>query len=203
MWTAVLAIIFGVGLIIGQRMLLEDNLRPLVSSGENTPSLSAITKPSQPAEEASEGADFFSFYDALTTSDVDDIGASIAIDTPRGAEVEGETGQQEGVEDGDPDDHAQRAAEIDDDEQPQTDDGSEPARYTLQIASHPTMERARTEMDRLRALELDPHVVAADVPDQGKHYRVRIGKFPSEDEARAYRGQVESDHDVQTFVTPL
>ncbi len=93
--------------------------------------------------------------------------------------------------------------EASDDEEPITDDDELPARYTLQVASHPSMEQARAEMDRLRGLGLDPHVVAADVPGQGKFYRVRIGKFHTMDQARSNQDVVQQSQSVQTFVTPL
>lgn len=93
--------------------------------------------------------------------------------------------------------------EASDDEEPITDDDELPARYTLQVASHPSMEQARAEMDRLRGLGLDPHVVAADVPGQGKFYRVRIGKFHTMDQARSSQDVVQQSQSVQTFVTPL
>ena len=78
-----------------------------------------------------------------------------------------------------------------------------PSRYTLQIASHPTMERARAEMDRLREFGLQPHVVAAEVPGQGRFYRVRVGRFADLEEARSAQNQIRTDREIQAFVTPL
>ncbi|MFU8804870.1 MAG: SPOR domain-containing protein, partial [Bradymonadaceae bacterium] len=78
-----------------------------------------------------------------------------------------------------------------------------PARYTLQIAAHPTLDRARGEMDRLGKLGHEPHIISAEVPGQGTFYRVRIGKFHSMDEARTFQSDLKQRGGLDTFVTPL
>lgn len=78
-----------------------------------------------------------------------------------------------------------------------------PARYTLQIGAYPSYERARQEMERLEKIGLEPHVIAAEIPGQGKFYRVRVGKFHSMDEARTFQADARDKNNLETFVTPL
>ncbi len=85
----------------------------------------------------------------------------------------------------------------------QVDDSAVAARYTLQIGAYPSYERARQEMLRLEKIGLEPHVIAADVPGQGKFYRVRVGKFHSMDEARTFQADTREKNNLETFVTPL
>ncbi len=85
----------------------------------------------------------------------------------------------------------------------ETDDSAVAARYTLQIGAYPSYERARQEMLRLEKLGLEPHVIAADVPGQGKFFRVRVGKFHSMDEARTFQSDTREKNNLETFVTPL
>lgn len=88
--------------------------------------------------------------------------------------------------------------------QPQdADENALPARYTLQVSSHPDRDSAEKEMDRLRGTGVEPHVLAVDVPGKGKLYRIRVGKFHSMDEARNFQGQLKEKRGVAGFVTPL
>ncbi|MBA2663489.1 MAG: SPOR domain-containing protein [Bradymonadaceae bacterium] len=80
---------------------------------------------------------------------------------------------------------------------------AQPARYTLQVGAYPNFERARTEMDRLKKIGMEPHVIAAEVPGQGKFYRVRVGKFHSMDDARTFQADAKGRNGLDTFVTPL
>ena len=65
----------------------------------------------------------------------------------------------------------------------QTAQSSE-AKVTLQAASFPSEGSAIEFQDRLVKAGLPAYVVAADIPHRGKWYRVRAGKFSSQDEAR-------------------
>lgn len=191
MWTAVVSLVFSVGIILGQHLLLQKSLPPMVAVGEELPPDPEKDSASMLDEEDSLPAELFSFYDALTRSEVpitDLEDEALALEDDASTEDTGSSESPFG---------------IDEDAEPNTDDGSIPARFTIQVASHPTTERARTEMDRLQRLGLDPHLVAVDVPDHGKHYRVRIGKFATEDQARAYRNRLANEHSLQSFITPL
>lgn len=199
--TAVVAIVFSVGMIVGQHLLFEDSLPPVVSTADAQGSSDTAGHDAPTVDETAE-LNLFSFYDVLTAANLDagadgprPVGGE-AFASPRPTDPASASSDSER-------NASEPAFGIDDDRQPNTDDGSIPARYTLQIASHPTMEQARTEMDHLRAMDLDPHVVAADVPEQGKYYRVRVGKFQNEDQARAFQARIEAEHSLRTIITPL
>jgi cell division septation protein DedD len=78
-----------------------------------------------------------------------------------------------------------------------------PARYTLQVGSHPQKSRAVTQMDKLSRMGMEPALIVADVPGKGTLYRVRVGKFHSMDEARTYQASMRSKSGLESFVTPL
>ena len=78
-----------------------------------------------------------------------------------------------------------------------------PARYTLQVSSHPDRGSAERELERLSEMGVEPHIVAVEVPGRGKLFRVRVGKFHSMDEARDFQSAVKTKRNVAGFVTPL
>lgn len=218
LWTAVLGVLASIGIIAGQRIMMDDGFLPIVSVAPATPALSSNA--SLASDEDSEEAprpSLFSFYDALTSAEVREVTERVAPRrTPRTEAPRQETAPAPAPAPAEPEptpsepDSAPPPAEEKPAEEAQAPQEREvqeetdaPARYTLQIASHPTMERARAEMDRLRELGLEPHVVAADVPGQGQFYRVRVGKYPSMDEARSAQNQIRAVRELQTFVTPL
>lgn len=82
-------------------------------------------------------------------------------------------------------------------------DAGLPARYTLQIGSHPDSASAQRDMDRLRKAGLEPHVIMVEVPGKGRIYRVRVGKFHSMDEARGFQASLSQERGVASFVSPL
>jgi len=55
---------------------------------------------------------------------------------------------------------------------------------SLQAASFPNEASAKQVQDRLIQAGLPAYVVAADIPHRGKWYRVRAGKFATQEEAR-------------------
>ncbi|TXD39681.1 SPOR domain-containing protein [Lujinxingia vulgaris] len=225
--TTVLALVFSAGLIAGQRIMLEDSLPPLVSVGQ--PALASQRL--APTQVAAKGDDadaetstprdaIFSFYESLTRPEArplitrknagqPETAAPVAAPKPVAEKVA--EPEPEAPTPPTPAEEPQRAAAA---PAPVEQAAAEPAdvaateeveaaRYTLQVASHPTMERARAEMDKLSAQGLAPHVIAADIPGQGKFYRVRIGKFATVEQARAHQSQLERTREVRTFVTPL
>lgn len=90
-----------------------------------------------------------------------------------------------------------------DDEPKKQDTAALPARYTLQVSSHPDRESAERELGRLRKMGVEPHAVAVDVPGQGQLWRIRVGKFHNMSEARDFQGSLKSRRGVAGFVTPL
>lgn len=78
-----------------------------------------------------------------------------------------------------------------------------PARYTLQVGAYPSLQRAKSQIKKLKTKGLEPHMVAVESADRGKLYRVRVGKFHSMKEARHFQAEVKRSREVPTFVTPL
>lgn len=86
---------------------------------------------------------------------------------------------------------------------PKADNKALPARYTLQVSSHPTKQAASKELARLKKMGYEANLVSVEVPEKGTMFRVRIGKFHSMDEARGFQGELKSGRGIPTFVTPL
>lgn len=196
-WTAIVAIVLSIGVIVGQHLLVQDGMPPAISTADDAPSLASSPDDSDTpgADDEDEGPNLYSFYDALTgdqAREAADDRLDEAGDTPEAGDEP--VGDSPGA-----------AADVvaDDEDGVDEDDDSAAARYTLQVASHPTIERARIEMDRLKALDLEPQLVTDEASDGQQLYRVRIGKFPSEDEARAHRNRLENNHDVEPLITSL
>lgn len=72
--------------------------------------------------------------------------------------------------------------------------------YTLQVISYETRAAADIFADELRARGHRAFVMVADVPDRGRHFRVRIGPFETQREVDEYRRTFESAEGMNTFV---
>jgi cell division septation protein DedD len=72
--------------------------------------------------------------------------------------------------------------------------------FTLQVISYDSPEPSRAFAEGLRAKGHAAFVVAAEIPDRGRYYRVRIGPFKNRFQADAYRRKFESDEQMNTFV---
>lgn len=79
------------------------------------------------------------------------------------------------------------------------------ARYTLQVKAARDKAEADAFIAELRAAGFTPHIVLADIPGKGRFYRVRVGRFASMGDARAFqrRYKVESGQPDGGFVTDL
>jgi cell division protein FtsN len=196
-WTTVLALVFSAGLITGQRMLKRQALPPLValSSAQAAPaSPDQATKPAAGAEEvadkraekradkkADKSAVEFSFYDELSGQPDAPAGQANpkrALKKAAQEFVAEQTAKKVGA------------------------DAALPARYTLQVGAHTSMERAKVQMDRLAHSGLEPHLIVVEGAEGAKIYKVRVGKFHSMDEARHFQGAIQG-RGIDTFVTPL
>lgn len=78
-----------------------------------------------------------------------------------------------------------------------------PARYTLQIGSHTDRQSADQQISKLESMGLEPHVVMVEVPERGRFFRVRVGKFHSMEEARNFQGEIQNSRGVSSFVSPI
>lgn len=72
--------------------------------------------------------------------------------------------------------------------------------YTLQVSSLPNAPMASSFCDQLRARGHRAFVVVADVPNRGRHWRVRIGPFETMAEADSYRREFERTERMNTYV---
>jgi DedD protein len=75
--------------------------------------------------------------------------------------------------------------------------------YTLQVISHDTPEPSRAFAEGLRAKGHSAFVTAADIPERGRYYRVRIGPFKTRLLAEEYRRKFEDEEHMNTFVVRL
>lgn len=74
--------------------------------------------------------------------------------------------------------------------------------YQLQISSFRTAAEAQAFAAQLRARGHKSYVAEAQVPGRGTWYRVRVGPFPSQAAAAAYRSGFESKEHVVPFIVP-
>jgi cell division septation protein DedD len=72
--------------------------------------------------------------------------------------------------------------------------------YTIQVISYQHPTDANVFADGLRARGHHAFVMAADIPDRGRFYRVRIGPFETQREADAYRRDFEDQERMNTLV---
>lgn len=174
-WTVLFGLIFGAGLVTGQRLLRNGSTPPLVSVDSDSETSDdeageAETSSDETSKEKNEGP-ALSFYDRLSD------GVQSAADQVEGSGGPGAEGSR--------------------------DEPEETAKYTLQISAYPERDRARTRMRRLEKMGLDPYLVAGELPEEGTYFRVRIGKFSSMEEARTFKRELERKRGVEAAVTPL
>jgi cell division protein FtsN len=220
-WTVVLALVFSAGLITGQRLLRRQAMPPLVSL--QTAQRAEAEEPIDTGEERLPTT--FSFYDHLADDSSGDEAADDAaekVDKP-GAKAEKKaeaaTNDTKPAEKPDPvvnkpasaaaaeapkesaaEKVIKQVAEVLDDK---PSAGKLPARYTLQVGSHTDRAKADRQVEKLESMGLEPHVVMVEVPQRGRFYRVRVGKFHSMEEARNFQGDIQTNRGVSSFVSPI
>ncbi|MFP4597191.1 MAG: SPOR domain-containing protein [Persicimonas sp.] len=215
-WTVLIAIVFSAGLITGERLVRRQALSPLVSVAGEVDPANGQTEDGQAEADADEDEPTsFAFFDQLARKDGVSLSANRKAKEktekpapePAAAKEEPEEKpkakpepQEAAPEKEAP---APEPAEAELEAEPAGADEVDAARYTLQVASHPNMDSARSHMEKLRKMGLEPHVVAGDVPGKGKFYRVRVGKFQSMDEARSFQSDLTRKNSLSTFVSPL
>jgi SPOR domain len=80
--------------------------------------------------------------------------------------------------------------------------------YTVQIVAFPQLEKAQERVTQLKSQGLDAYIVRSEVAGKGTFFRVRVGKFSNQNEARRYgsslqtRGLVEA-YFIASYETPL
>jgi cell division septation protein DedD len=73
-------------------------------------------------------------------------------------------------------------------------------RYTLQVISYRDAQEARIFASALRKRGHAAYVTSGDVEGRGMHWRVRIGPFPTRQEAQSYRSTFEREEGMNTFI---
>ncbi len=73
-------------------------------------------------------------------------------------------------------------------------------KYTIQVISYQHPTDADVFAQGLRARGHHAFVMAADIPERGRFYRVRIGPFDTQREADAYRHRFEDEERMNTIV---
>ena len=212
-WTVLLGLVFSAGLITGQRLIEDRSETPLVSVSAHRQAPTGDETPDTQKAEKDDQEPIFSFYDQLSK------GEDSKAPSPKKKESAGESERERKQPDEKPaesedepensDEQSDRADAPPEDTGEKTPESEEkPAesdsnKYTLQVSAHSSLEKARGRMRRLRKMGLDPHVVSAQIPEKGKYYRVRIGKFGSMKEARHFQSELKRKRHVETFVSPL
>lgn len=72
--------------------------------------------------------------------------------------------------------------------------------FTLQISAFQSRPEAERFAARLRDRGYAPYIVAAEVPNKGTWYRVRMGSFPSKEAASRYLSDFKRETQVSAFV---
>ncbi|MFY0567134.1 SPOR domain-containing protein [Archangium lansingense] len=72
--------------------------------------------------------------------------------------------------------------------------------FTLQISAFQNRPEAERFAAKLRDRGYAPYIVAAEVPNKGTWYRVRMGSFPSKDAASRYLTDFKRETQLQAFV---
>lgn len=175
-WTVLLSLVFSAGLIVGQRMLKQRSTPALVSVARASQTTAADQKKGAASKEgAKEGKG--EKKDAPAKDDL-----SFSFYERLGTEKPSSLGK------------------ID----PGKKSGEQlPARYTLQVGSFPSLKQAQRSLRELEKGGVEAFMSASDVPDKGKVYRVRVGKFHTMDEARQFQGELKRQREVEAFVMPL
>lgn len=75
--------------------------------------------------------------------------------------------------------------------------------YTIQIASAPTESEARELVSELRAKGIEAYWVKADVPGKGTRYRVRLGRFKTQGDAKASGERAFNQKLIKEYIVTL
>jgi cell division septation protein DedD len=73
--------------------------------------------------------------------------------------------------------------------------------FTLQLSAAQTREEADRFASGLKQKGYAPYIVTAQVPGKGTWYRVRLGSFPSRDQASRYLQDFRRETQMEAFVT--
>ncbi len=219
LWTFVLALTFSAGLITGQRLHRKDNLPPLASVrvapidvSEPTPALktkfSFYEKLANPEKPTPKQVTKKHAAPKSTTNKTPGVEkpAEDVKPAPEKMPTQKQLPQDERVEKqvaASPLKEIVSKVKSEVEKIGERNNDEAPAKYTLQVSSHPTKGQADRELLRLKKMGYEVHLISITIPNRGRVFRVRLGKFESMDEARNFQGEIKKKGGVSSFVTPL
>lgn len=77
------------------------------------------------------------------------------------------------------------------------------ARYTLQLSSFQDRAEAEAFAATVVAAGYKPYIIQSEVPDRGTYFRVRLGEYPSHEDAIAAKADFEAKQHIIAYVTRL
>jgi photosystem II stability/assembly factor-like uncharacterized protein len=75
--------------------------------------------------------------------------------------------------------------------------------YTIQVESAPSEAEARSSVAKLRALGQEAYWVKAEISGIGTRYRVRIGRYPNQAQARDRANKLLTDGAIKEFIVTV
>ncbi len=76
-------------------------------------------------------------------------------------------------------------------------------RYAVQLEAAPAVEAAQEKVKQLKAQGLDAYIVKSQVPGKGTFYRIRVGNFPNQADARKFGADLQKQGVVRDyFIAP-
>jgi DedD protein len=74
-------------------------------------------------------------------------------------------------------------------------------RYTIQVGSYPEKAMAEEETKNMKKRGYAAFLVATDIPDKGKWYRVRVGSFATKQSAEKLAKELKNKEGIDGFIT--
>jgi cell division septation protein DedD len=76
--------------------------------------------------------------------------------------------------------------------------------YAVQVASFPDLQIAREMEESLKSKTYPAYIETVDLPGKGTWYRVKVGGFTTENEAKRYGNDIRtSEPDVKSILVTL
>ncbi len=79
--------------------------------------------------------------------------------------------------------------------------GTAKQRFTVQVGSYPERGQAEEEVRNMKKRGYAAFVVASDIPDKGRWFRVRVGSFSNKQSAERLAGQMKAKDGIASFIT--
>jgi len=76
-------------------------------------------------------------------------------------------------------------------------------KFTLQLSSFQSRAEADDFVGKLAPAGYKPYIIQSEVPGRGIFFRVRIGEYPSMEDALAAKGEFEAQQHIIAYVTKL